>query len=391
MEILFLTKEIRGIELFEWFRKEVGVDVVSGLPCGELREFIEKCYLTPEVLHIQCTNERESIGVVAGAWLAGKQPLLYMQNSGLFLASNDITSILIASGMPIPMVVSWRGTPGETATQHLVNGKATVPLLKAIGLPFVEESTPDNLKNLMEEVQKLQLPGVVLQKRIRFNTPSKYYQPNFKSRESGKMSLEEGNPILSREDAIDIIMSILDREEKSCLAFFSSTGLISRSIYERYDGPNHFYNAGGFGLTSSIALGFSLARPDVKTIIIEGDGSVLANLGNLNLIGYYKPQNLIHIVLNNGSLVSCSGEPSLGSSEIVKVAGIFGYKKSSFIVDPARLREELYCSLREEGPILISVKISQEGRRDFKRPVEMKEIAWRFRIFFKEENGSRIS
>lgn len=378
--------EIRGRELLEWLKNNVGVDFVTGLPCGELRSFIEGCFFDGEINYTQTTNEREAVGISAGAWLGGKTPGIFMQNSGLFLSSSDITSLLIASNMPVPIVVSWRGVAGETATQHLVNGKATVPLLEAMGIPFVTESRQRNLKKLLEDMSVYQLPAVILQKRIKFNTNPCYYRPNFEMREGGKEEVEEGNPILNREEAIDIIMEIFNKDPTP-KAFFSSTGLISRSIYERYDNPNHFYNAGGFGITSSIALGFALTRPDIESIVIEGDGSVLANLGNLNLIGYYMPSRFVHIVLDNGSLVSCSGEPSIGSSEITKIAKVLGYEKAFSMVTPERLRSTLQNITRgwDCGPILISVKISQEGRRDFKRPLEMGKIARRFRNFFSQK------
>ena len=140
-------------------------DFVSGLPCGELRNFIVESGSDPEVVHVQTTNERESVGIAQGAWLSGKRPALYMQNSGLFEASNDIGSLLVPCKTPVLFIVSWRGAPGETATQHFYTGAATVPLLESFGMPYVVELTPDNIKKIKKEMDRSNLPGVILVKR----------------------------------------------------------------------------------------------------------------------------------------------------------------------------------------------------------------------------------
>jgi phosphonopyruvate decarboxylase len=197
------------------------------------------------------------------------------------------------------------------------------------------------------------------------------------TRNTGLVVELNGRVELNREEALETILSQTDTQ-----AIFSSTGLISRSVYENYDGPNHFYNAGGFGLTSTLALGFSAAQPLTKTVIIEGDGSVLANLGNLNLVGHYQPGNLLHIVLDNGAYSSCSGEPTFGSNKITEIAAQLGYKNSVSVSEADQIENTLIRLQEIPGPNMLRVIINTEGRRDFGRPTQMAQIARRFRNHF---------
>ncbi|MEK7062658.1 MAG: hypothetical protein AAB946_01335, partial [Patescibacteria group bacterium] len=116
---------------------EMGVNFVSGVPCGVLRHIIKNFNDDGTILHIPANRESEAVGLSAGAYLAGKTPVIYMQNSGLFAASNDIASLLVPYAIPIFFTVSYRGCTGEDAVQHLTTGRATEPLLKSFGLSFV--------------------------------------------------------------------------------------------------------------------------------------------------------------------------------------------------------------------------------------------------------------
>jgi sulfopyruvate decarboxylase TPP-binding subunit len=141
-------------ELYQTIRSVFGFNFVTGLPCGELRNFISQSSMDKEVRHFPCSNEREAIGVATGAWLAGEKPVVYMQNSGFFLSSNDIGSLLLACRIPIVLVVSWRGAPGETATQHFATGAATEPLLKAFSIPYLTEINEQGIQNLCRQMLK---------------------------------------------------------------------------------------------------------------------------------------------------------------------------------------------------------------------------------------------
>lgn len=147
---------------------EEGVNFASGVPCGVLRHIIRNFDNDEAVLHVPANRESEAVGLAAGAYFGGKTPLVYMQNSGLFVASNDIASLLVPYEIPVFFVVSYRGCEGEDAVQHLTTGRATEALLQSFGLPFVVFGG-HNLETLIgtmfEEMRRVKLPTVLLLKR----------------------------------------------------------------------------------------------------------------------------------------------------------------------------------------------------------------------------------
>jgi phosphonopyruvate decarboxylase len=189
-----------------------------------------------------------------------------------------------------------------------------------------------------------------------------------------------GSKSLTRDRAIDII----NETSGSKKAVFSTTGLISRSLFERHDAPNHFYVTGSFGLVSSIGLGFALSKPEREAIVIDGDASLLTNLGTLVTIGKYKPKNLKHIVLDNNAYSSCSGEKSCSdSASIPLISALQGYESVYLANTQAGLEQALGESESRIGPKLIHAKINIEGRRDFKRPLQLYQVTQRFKEYFR--------
>lgn len=148
--------------------RELGVNFTSGVPCGVLRHIIKNFDDDVAVLHVIANRESEAVGIAAGAYLGGKIPVVYMQNSGLFSASNDIASLLVPYKMPIFFVVSYRGCEGEDAVQHLTTGRATERLLESFGLPFVvfgDQNLETLVRSMFETMRKVELPTFLLLKR----------------------------------------------------------------------------------------------------------------------------------------------------------------------------------------------------------------------------------
>ena len=142
-----------------------GFNFASGVPCGVQKYIIKNFSHSSEVKHIPAVRESEAIGIAAGAYLAGKKPIVYMQNSGLMDSINDITSLLIPYKIPILLLVSWRGAPGEDAPQHFINGKSTIKVLDTIGVP-VQILTKENMKLVVSSsetwLREKQIPAAIL-------------------------------------------------------------------------------------------------------------------------------------------------------------------------------------------------------------------------------------
>jgi len=185
---------------------------------------------------------------------------------------------------------------------------------------------------------------------------------------------------MKRKDAIDTIMKSVSRYD----GIVSSTGLISRELFEYYDSEQLFYMPGSMGLASSIGLGIAVNKPSKRIVVIDGDASLLMNLGSMATIGYVAPKNLLHIVLDNGAYASCSEEPSVSeTAKLDEIARIVGYH-TVYNVDTEQKLEEAIKSY-DSGPVFVLAKIELGGRRDLARPLELEKIKHRFIKFLSED------
>jgi len=118
--------------------------------------------------------------------------------------------------------------------------------------------------------------------------------------------MEGGN--MKRFDAIQEITRYLTDELVVC-----NLGYPSRELYVLEDRPENFYMLGSMGLASSISLGIAIAQPGRQVVCIEGDGSILMNLGSLATIANVNPPNLTIIVIDNGTYGSTGDQPTATS------------------------------------------------------------------------------
>src|SRR6202158_3983968 len=91
-------------------------------------------------------------------------------------------------------------------------------------------------------------------------------------------------------------------------------GAVAVELYTLGHRPNFFYLEHAMGLASSMGLGIALSMPQRKVVVIDGDGSLLMNLGTLSTMARYKPGNLLHIVLDKESLLSFGGFPTANAT-----------------------------------------------------------------------------
>ena len=119
---------------------------------------------------------------------------------------------------------------------------------------------------------------------------------------------------------------------------------------------------GGMGKASSLALGICLARPDKKVIVVDGDGSLLMNLGSLVTIAGQVPKNLYHFVLDNGVYAVTGGQPvpNAGGYSFAGLAEAAGYSTSLEFDDLEDLATRIDEIMSGPGPVLVSIKTEAE-------------------------------
>src|ERR671934_1313426 len=101
---------------------------------------------------------------------------------------------------------------------------------------------------------------------------------------------------------VDALRAVYDRLENRVVV--TIMGAVAAELQSLGHRPNFFYLQHAMGLASSMGLGIALTRPDRQVVVLDGDGSVLMNLGGLTTLARCRPQNLLHIVFDNASLLS---------------------------------------------------------------------------------------
>ena len=107
---------------------------------------------------------------------------------------------------------------------------------------------------------------------------------------------------------VDCLRSIYSALEKSLVV--TIMGAVAAELQSLGHRPNFFYLQHAMGLASSTGLGLALCMPGQRVIVLDGDGSLLMNLGSLSTMARYRPRNLVHIVFDNESLLSVGGFPT---------------------------------------------------------------------------------
>ncbi len=133
-------------------------------------------------------------------------------------------------------------------------------------------------------------------------------------------------------------------------------------LYGAADRDRNLYTWGSMGMISSIGLGLALARPDLRVIALDGDGSILMNLGSLATIARRAPANLVHIVWDDEVYETTGGQPThtTGKTDLAGIAKAAGIPNALTVTEPAAFSAAVTRALAEPGPWFIVVKVSRE-------------------------------
>lgn len=126
-------------------------------------------------------------------------------------------------------------------------------------------------------------------------------------------------------------------------------------------GPLNYLCIGAMGQASSHALGLALGRPDRRVIVLDGDGSLLMNLGSLVTIAEAAPANLLHFVCENGTYEANGGHPIPGAGKVdfTGLARAAGYRNAYEFGEFAEFEAAVEGLLEEPGPVFVDLKVEQ--------------------------------
>ena len=142
----------RFLDLLE----EKGFNFFTGVPCSLFDGVTRILDRDPRYRYISAVREDSALGLAAGAYLGGRQPVVFMQNSGLGVSVNALVSLHQIYDIPALLVVSWRGRDGQDAPEHLIMGEVMEDFLRLLKVPYAlfEPSTLERDVDLMTRTMR---------------------------------------------------------------------------------------------------------------------------------------------------------------------------------------------------------------------------------------------
>ena len=345
--------------------QKIDVGLVTGVPDSLLKNFAQTLdRVEGSFTHVIASNEGNAVAIGIGHQLAtGRRPLIYMQNSGLGNAVNPLASLAHENVYSIPMIlmIGWRGEPGsKDEPQHMVQGSITVSILEELGIPHI---VMDNKTSVSEVEDFLTLKNVNANGPIAILVCSGTFESDLVQVEN--ISRCE----LSREMAINAIIDSIPSDS----IVVATTGKLGRELDERRARDKmsgvDFLTVGGMGHASSIALGLAISLPERNVICLDGDGAALMHMGSLAVIGQQKPQNFVHVLINNGIHESVGGS-SVGNQNInyELVSQGCGYNDYRCVRNESEIEKVFSFIDWPTGPIFVEIITNTSSRADLGRP-----------------------
>ena len=156
--------------------------------------------------------------------------------------------------------------------------------------------------------------------------------------------------------------------------------------------PNFFYLQHAMGLASSLGLGIALSRPELKVVVLDGDASILMNLGGLTTLARYKPKNLVHVVFDNESLLSVGGFPSATStgSDIAGIAAAAGVPRTTTVGTIDEFELAFDGALHAEELTTIVAKVKAQGPAKFVTDLSLLENRFQFKRWLCDDTSANV-
>lgn len=379
-----------------------GYDFFTGVPCSLIESLIAALETHPRLPYVPAVREDVSVGIAAGAWLAGRRPMVLMQNSGLGTSMNALVSLSLMYRLPALLLVTWRGYAGKDAPEHLLMGEISPGLLDMMRIPYrvlSERTMAEDVawgraesERLSQPVALLLPPGVLTAGRgalagrgaaegepSAFENKARPSRPPRADRPGGPPT-----PRISRFEALRAAVSALRTEP-----VVHANGYICRESFAVKDRLENFYMIGSMGMASAIGLGIALAEPDRPIVVFDGDGNLLMSLGILPMIGggplmgRGRPGNLVHVVFDNALYGSTGNQASPSRTVgLHDLAWAAGYERIAAVTGADEIRAAVAAALDGGGPSFILARVTGEEQPAPRIPYRPEEIRDRFRSSF---------
>jgi sulfopyruvate decarboxylase subunit beta len=177
---------------------------------------------------------------------------------------------------------------------------------------------------------------------------------------------------------LDALRAVYPELERSIVV--TIMGAVAAELQSIGHRPNFFYLQHAMGLASSLGLGIALARPAARVVVLDGDGSILMNLGGLTTLARYRPRNLVHVVFDNESLLSVGGFPTATATgtDLAGVARASGVPRAATVDTLEGFEREFRAALAAGDLTTLVAKVEAVGPSAFVTDLGLLENRFQF-------------
>jgi sulfopyruvate decarboxylase subunit beta len=166
----------------------------------------------------------------------------------------------------------------------------------------------------------------------------------------------------------------------------TNMGAAPAELYSLGHQPGFFYLWHAMGLASSVGLGIALSRPELPVVVVDGDGSVLMNLGTFTTLARHRPRNLVHLIFDNEVLLSVGRSFTTATatgSDLAAIAAAAGVPRTATVRTEAELREALSAALAARELTVLVAKVEPKGPSSYFIDLHLLENRFQFQRHLK--------
>jgi len=336
-------------EQFIQAARDHGFDLYAGVPCSYLQSFINYVIDADTLRYVGVANEGDAVAIAAGAELGGMRGVVMLQNSGLGNAVSPLTSLTYTFRIPLLLIVTLRGEPGGAPDepQHELMGEITTALFDLMEIPWAYfPQTPTDVEPALEDavasMERTGRPYALIMRKGSVAKTTLQTVPEKRCIEPART-----NATVAEAHRGEILRAVQASETSTDLVV-ATTGYTGRELYAADDRPNQLYMVGSMGCALSVGLGLAIARPNRRVIVLDGDGAALMRLGAMATMGFERPANLLHVLLDNGMHESTGGQTTVsGSIDFCGLAAACGYPSATSIAGAEKLQTKIRAAADE--------------------------------------------
>jgi sulfopyruvate decarboxylase alpha subunit len=361
--------------------KANGVRAVAHVPDLVLAGLIRQAEADGDFDVYAPAREEEGVGVLCGAYLGGQRGALLLQNSGVGNLVNVLASLAVPNQIPFLMLISERGALHEFNPAQVGMAQCLRPLLDALGVPHVTLSREDEVRPVVDGACALAFSterpvAIVLSPLL---TGGKKGLPPYEEEEPAVARPGRGggggravgprpesshtlgalpSERMRRQECVGALVGALGEEE----LVVTGLGYAAFDVYAAGDRARNFYLSGALGSAAAVAFGLAASRPGERVVCVDGEGSLLANLGALATIGRYGPPNLTCVILDNEMFQITGGQSThtAWGTDLALVAAGCGIESARAVATLEDFRAAFGSTRRTPGPHFLVAKVDRQ-------------------------------